>query len=191
MNARIFAPHNETYYRTSPARSPRRSVTQRTDETPKASDRQLEFLASLREQKVLDASQDAILTTALAHGLNVREASGMIDWLKTLPRKQAQAKPTAVQVTEGMWLIGQEVIKVQRAVHGSGNLYGKALDRETGRFEYQPGLTKRLAQHGVRMTLEQAREFGHLYGMCCVCGATLTDEHSIEAGIGPVCATKF
>jgi hypothetical protein len=41
------------------------------------------------------------------------------------------------------------------------------------------------------MTLEDAKEFGRLYGMCCQCGATLTDEKSIEAGIGPVCAGKF
>jgi hypothetical protein len=41
------------------------------------------------------------------------------------------------------------------------------------------------------MTLDQAKAFGALYGACCNCGKTLTDERSIEAGIGPVCARKF
>lgn len=29
-----------------------------------------------------------------------------------------------------------------------------------------------------------------LYGVCCRCGRTLTDENSISEGIGPICATK-
>ena len=42
-----------------------------------------------------------------------------------------------------------------------------------------------------KMSLADAKKFGALYGTCCVCGRTLTDEVSIEAGIGPVCAQKF
>lgn len=42
-----------------------------------------------------------------------------------------------------------------------------------------------------RLTLEQAQEFGRLYGVCGICGATLTDETSIAAGIGPVCAGRL
>jgi len=29
------------------------------------------------------------------------------------------------------------------------------------------------------------------FGICCCCGATLTDPKSIEAGIGPICASKW
>lgn len=42
-----------------------------------------------------------------------------------------------------------------------------------------------------KMTLEEAKAFGALYGTCCVCGRTLTDEKSIAAGIGPKCAQNF
>ena len=35
----------------------------------------------------------------------------------------------------------------------------------------------------MRMSLADAKAFGALYGCCCNCGATLTDETSIEAGI--------
>jgi hypothetical protein len=42
----------------------------------------------------------------------------------------------------------------------------------------------------TRLNPEQAKEFGMLYGMCCRCGRELTDEFSIEHGIGPVCAKR-
>jgi len=39
--------------------------------------------------------------------------------------------------------------------------------------------------------LAAAMKHGKLSGRCCSCGRDLTDPVSIEAGIGPVCATKF
>jgi hypothetical protein len=39
--------------------------------------------------------------------------------------------------------------------------------------------------------LAAAVKYGKLSGRCCSCGRDLTDPASIEAGIGPVCATKF
>jgi hypothetical protein len=39
--------------------------------------------------------------------------------------------------------------------------------------------------------LAAAMKHGKLSGRCCSCGRDLTDPASIEAGIGPVCATKF
>ncbi len=149
------------------------------------------------------------------------------------------ARPTpevkvAVTVTEGMWKLNDRIIKIQKAVHGNGNLYGKELfvnkyttcgccgcepqlhtdstmsdtappcdgcnyclgldEREIVHHYFQKivGAVKLLERQGGRkMTLEEAEEFGALYGFCCRCGRTLTDENSIEAGIGPVCAGKF
>ena len=80
---------------------------------------------------------------------------------------------------------------MQIAVHGSGKPYAKLLDTATGNFDYSPGLVNEVRASGTRLTLERAKELGHLYGRCIRCGATLTDEGSIAAGIGPVCATKF
>lgn len=93
--------------------------------------------------------------------------------------------------TDGMYLRDGVIYKVQVAVHGSGNLYAKQLVREGDRwaFVFAPGMIRKL-HSGHRMTLEQAKEFGALYGTCCVCGRTLTNEDSIAAGIGPVCAGK-
>lgn len=121
-------------------------------------------------------------------------ASRLIDAL--IERSKTLNHPELEQeITEGMWIIGAlvdgnaEVYKVQRAVHGSGRLYAKRLTDDG--FEYAPGVIARLSREGVKMTLETAKMYGQLYGMCCRCGATLTDEASIAAGVGPICATKF
>lgn len=86
------------------------------------------------------------------------------------------------------------IYKVQSAIHGSGRLYAKRLvvDGNTNAvsFGYDRGAIKNLNARW-RMTSEQAKEFGALYGSCMVCGRTLTNEASIEAGIGPVCAGKL
>jgi hypothetical protein len=99
------------------------------------------------------------------------------------------------QVTEdGMYRTPDGTIwKVQRAVHGSGQLYAKRLTVEpgqTGTFTYEPGAIRRLRPEN-RMTLEDAKAFGKLYGVCCRCGRTLTDERSIADGIGPDCAGRL
>jgi hypothetical protein len=96
-------------------------------------------------------------------------------------------------LTDGMYRTEDgTVYKVQYAVNGSGRLYAKRLVLQPdggATFEYEPGAVFRLRPE-QKMTLEEAREWGVLYGTCCVCGRTLTDEGSIEAGIGPVCAAK-
>lgn len=71
-------------------------------------------------------------------------------------------------------------------------LYGKRLVIEDGVVDlvYEPGVTKSIA--GARkLSLEEAQEFGKLYGECIRCGARLTDETSIANGIGPICKEKF
>ena len=93
---------------------------------------------------------------------------------------------------EGMYRLDGVIFKVQVAVHGSGKPYAKRLVQNGGAwsFEYAPGAVHKLGPEHL-LTLDQAKEFGALYGTCCVCGRTLTNEASIEAGIGPVCASKF
>lgn len=137
---------------------------------------------------------------------NKHDASDMIDTLirYTLPRirqmvretrPSSEPQPKYAEVEDGMYIEaslntnGQRIFKIQRAVHGSGNQYAKELIE--GKFTYAPGLIRFVKQHCRRMTLEDAKKYGALYGTCCVCGRTLTDENSIEAGIGPVCAGRL
>lgn len=128
--------------------------------------------------------------------LTLEAASNMIDaamaMLPRLRRAAARAAVEALQVTDGFYYFDDEVVKVQRAVHGSGQLYAKRLvvvDYK-GVWEYAPGLVRQLRPEH-KLTLEQAAAFGKLYGVCAVCGATLTNETSIELGIGPVCRSRL
>lgn len=99
----------------------------------------------------------------------------------------------------------QAIYKVQKAVHGSGNMYAKKLtvvERThwsfngtqsqvfEAVFEFAPGAIRKI-QPSWRLSLEEAKAFGALYGICVQCGRTLTDEKSIEAGIGPICAGRI
>lgn len=83
-----------------------------------------------------------------------------------------------------------DIFKVQES-QTSGRLYAKLLVVEdgSGRWEYTPGALRNLYAED-RLSEEQAREFGRLYGVCCICGRTLTNEESIAAGIGPICSGK-
>lgn len=89
---------------------------------------------------------------------------------------------------EGMYQKDGVIYKVQLAIHGSGRLYAKRLTADG--FVFAGGAIREL-NSSHRMTLEQAKEYGALYGVCCRCATPLTDEKSIAAGIGPVCAGKF
>jgi hypothetical protein len=175
-------------------------------------DNQRGYLTSLRTQmldlciRIAEAQGDQESAAKLeadraqtldVDGLSKRDASGQIDSLKNsvIPAlretlRNLQPSRASNQVEEGFYLVDGRVIKVQVAVHGSGRLYGKVLDPGTGRFVYQAGIVRECTADR-RMTLEQAAEYGHLYGVCARCGRPLTDEDSIARGIGPVCAGKF
>lgn len=110
---------------------------------------------------------------------------------------EARRTQTATKgITEdGMYRLGGTIYKVQWNQTKTA-LYAKELkvsgeghDAEVW-FDYAPGAIRKLSPSN-KMSLEEAKEFGALYGTCCVCGRTLTNEDSIEAGIGPICASKF
>lgn len=89
---------------------------------------------------------------------------------------------------EGFYMNNLGVFKIQKTQRGY--LFAKKLNRETGDFEGAPGAVNRIRPE-TRMTLEQAAGYGKLYGRCIACGAKLTDEVSIAAGIGPICGARF
>lgn len=181
---------------------------------PPASDKQVALVKKLIAEK--DVTATLFNAPAWVDGIEIdgklvhpadhmtkREASEIIDALFKCPRKGAPVRVGSGPV-EGMHFIDGQVIKVQRAVHGSGNLYAKVLVilvpaelAEDGtvltpaeaKFEYAPGVVNRTSTETL-MTREDGAKFGRLYGMCVKCAATLTDEESIERGMGPVCAGK-
>jgi hypothetical protein len=137
---------------------------------------------------------------------NPAEMGGNVNrgWVRQATESHATAQ-TPVDVEPGMYRLDETIYKVQLAVHGSGRPYAKRLvqieqevDRslvrdvveQVWKFEYAPGAIKSLRPEH-KLSLEDAKAFGALYGTCCCCGATLTNEESIEKGIGPICEGKY
>lgn len=149
---------------------------------------------------------DTLGEAFIAARSNRRKMSTLLDSMLTLVRdwrsaaRAAQPATKVEEAPEGMHRLDGEVFKVQRALRGSRNLYAKRLTvtdhgedsepRYSTEFVYAPGTVRRLSK-GTLMAVEEAAEYGRLYGTCIVCGRTLTDEGSIARGIGPVCAEKF
>lgn len=153
-------------------------------EQPLASPKQVDFIKRLLAERGADAEK--LVTVDLAE-MTKAQASALIDALFKI---HPQAKS---ELEAGIYRVDDTWFKVQRAVHGSGFMYAKQLVVDgpgEGHFEVARGAIRNIRpEHKV--SLEEARQFGQLYGICCQCSATLTDETSIEAGIGPVCARKF
>lgn len=124
------------------------------------------------------------------------EAAGHHEWMNThiistatasAALKRLFAMPNVNGLDEGMYRMNDEIFKVYRTQ--AGHLATKQLIE--GCFEYtgRKPLHSLKAEH--RMTLVEAQEYGRITGICCNCGRKLTNEESIEAGIGPICAGKF
>lgn len=158
-----------------------------------ATEKQISFIARLvrdRDTSGMEQQLAEARELVMARTLSTRVASDLIEALLGAPRVQLEPS-----VTEGMYRTADGTIyKVQHAVHGSGHLYAKRLVldayTDTWVFEYAPSAVRHLTLD-ERLTLEQAKEFGALYGSCAVCGRTLTNEASIAEGIGPVCAGRL
>lgn len=145
-----------------------------------ATPKQISFLTTLASERGYDLSERN------PAGLTVREASELIEFLLALP------KPTTVSFVEleiGMYRLSNgDIYRVQRS-RESGRLYAKKLDWANNTFEFSSG-AMRLITAADRMTLDEAKAWGVETGICCVCSAFLTDQKSVEAGIGPVCAKR-
>lgn len=132
--------------------------------------------------------------------ISKRDASDLITALLATPKvvtppAPGKSAPADVELEPGMFMLDNVIYKVQRAIHGSGKLYAKVLmvdDTVTPAeawFEYAPGVVRKLTvEH--KLTVEQAKAFGALYGTCCYCAITLTDENSIFNGYGRKCASN-
>jgi hypothetical protein len=146
-----------------------------------ATPRQVFTVSRLLEQRIWPDEVEAA-------SLNFQQARDLIGALLEAPKKTGASSGTLPEV--GIYLFEGEYYKIQVAVHGSGRRMCKKLDLASGCFKRQGGMSGKLtAEH--RVTVEQAREFGALYGQCVCCGAVLTDDAHAKEGIGPVCKKKY
>ena len=112
--------------------------------------------------------------------------------LRNIEQDKAGKRASVNPVTEvGMYRNSQGVFRVKQSKRGS--FYAMRFVPEAStkslRFVYEAGAIHDISASD-RMTVEQAQEVGALAGVCCVCGADLSDEKSVRAGIGPVCAKR-
>lgn len=105
---------------------------------------------------------------------------------------ESLSRLTNTLTEEGIYLYNDSIYKVQRSA--SGRLYAKMLvstidanGRPHGRFEYAAGMVRWITAD-MAVTQEQAAAFGHRFSFCCFCGIFLSDDRSVSAGYGPVCA---
>ncbi len=153
-----------------------------------ASEKQIAFINKLMGEKdVPEVLSVAIGSLVLITPdlVTKASASSMIDKLMALPSKtQAKAK---VNVEAGIYTLDGSIYKVQVSPT-TGRAYAKVFNE--GGWVYATGAINKMHK-ATPLTLEEAKAYGKLYGVCIVCSRTLTDEGSIEAGIGPICAGKF
>lgn len=92
----------------------------------------------------------------------------------------------------GIYQVGETVYKVY-ANQAQTRMLAKELKvLHTGATTWEyVGMAARFVRKNQRITQEQAEKFGKIYGVCAICGRTLTDEQSIAQGIGPVCIKKM
>lgn len=182
-----------------------------------ASPAQAGFIASLLKSKALpdvataDTSavrlvEDAqmIVEPTTRSLISIGRASSIITYLKGLPSVQAAAsQANAVELPIGVYLSPDtgEIFKIKEnqaktrkyavAWTGwSGRRLTLTSDNSRGKWNYAPGVIATI-QPGWKMTLEQAKAFILLFGVCVRCGRKLVAADSVERGIGPVCVNYF
>jgi hypothetical protein len=179
-----------------------------------ASEKQTALIGRLAEERDLADLAPRLRRTLdqiqAGSAVESRAASDLITALLDLPRPArteirtlAPAKATiSADLADGMYRTPDgEIYKIQTAIYGSGRIYAKKLvelaePRElkkgvrTHEFAYEAGALRKLTAE-MRMTADEAAEWGKLYGTCCRCGLALTDEKSIDRGLGPICKDKI
>ena len=163
-----------------------------------ASDAQISYLSALMAKREWPTylTPRADIEARLSEGtLDGRTASRIIDALKGAPldTKGGSADMVAT-LSVGMYRTADGTMYRVHESRESGRLYAKRMEwdmltESKPRFEYDKGAVYRLTR-ADRMSVEDARAWGVLTGVCCVCGAFLTDAKSVERGIGPVCEGK-
>lgn len=175
-------------------------------DTRPMSEKQYRLIARLIKERELDLDHvDGLVFERYMDYLDgskfirLSEASKLIDWLFTQPKKQVNA--FGEKLEPGVYVLDDEIVKLQenkaktnmytmRWVEINGERLNEHDDHVKGEWQYAPELKACLGpQH--RMTMEQAKAFMLRYGQCAKCARKLKAAQSVEDGIGPVCKKYF
>ena len=164
---------------------------------PSPTPAQLSYVASLADQAGPEryATVLATLNATTIDTLTRRQMSSLIPALKeaaaaqraTTTANRQRTTTAPAPITSGMYLHNDTAFRVYQANNGNYLLVKALVD---GDWEYR-GTPKRCGLTAeMRMTLDQAKQYGKSTGVCVCCGRTLTNPDSIELGIGPICRSK-
>lgn len=118
------------------------------------------------------------------------KAEGGMDLFYRVAARKPEREPIEA---EGMYAridpedLDLDIFRVRKSQ--AGRFYALRLDFASEEFIYEPSAIRGIDPED-RLTLEQAKSLGHMFGRCIVCWAALTDPKSVERGIGPVCAKR-
>lgn len=146
-----------------------------------ATDKQIAFIGSL----IADRDVSGVDTSFKSS----KDASALIDTLMKLPKKSTSTPAVA----EGFYVFEGDIYRVVKS-KSSSNLYAKVMtipaDGGKGSWTYVPGGIKNLVS-AEKLSADIAADMGRETGICMICGAFLTAEESVTAGIGPICAGRI
>lgn len=138
-------------------------------------------------------------------------ASKLIEWLgqqqwagsvskveesNVVAAKAAVAADRAAELEDGMYVRASDGAIFKVYVTRSGHKVAKraVVTEVEGGYEaemvYEGKAPLRTLDATMRMSVEEAQQFGAIYGICCMCAAELNDETSVALGIGPVCGSR-
>jgi hypothetical protein len=155
--------------------------------TTQATESQISYAQSLLASREVSDTFRATIGDITV--LSKREASTLIDTLRSFPYAPRESRTTApvVALEVGVYFKEGVVYRVKIS-QSSGRPYATKL--VGGSFQYDPSYIRAISAND-KMTLEQACDYGLQFGVCVACGRELTDEVSVARGIGPVCARRF
>lgn len=177
-----------------------------------ASQKQVDFINRLKDERDLGFVARDRLSRDLLDGLSVPSASYWIDRLLKSPRKATAAPAAPTPVASALEDV--EVSKYAIPTYGiqipglrfegdllflevrmfKGTKYLRQLHGSPGGFwrsRFTPAQTVALAAVIRGKHVEYARAFGEHYTCCGRCGAELTDQRSRESFLGPECRKVF
>ena len=99
----------------------------------------------------------------------------------------------AGQTKPGFYKVGEDVFKVTPARTSDRTFAHRLISADGAAPEWTYlGLGRRyVPEFADKLTLAEAKTFGHTHGYCLICGRLLTAEQSVADGIGPVCQGKL
>lgn len=150
--------------------------------TDPASPQQVSFLQSLLADRVVEAKWAQVAQQRIESGLTKGEASKMIEWFKSQPQAVFKDMP------RGVYSCSDGNVYVVRTSKTTGRPYAMLWDTSSNKYIFDRSYYRIVRNNGVPLALDKAAAMGVSSGYCIVCGAALSDEKSLKAGIGPVCA---